>query len=61
MSSSFVSILHSLWTGEENDIENNARAVNEQKGEDDKIKTKTLKMFGSNPQPALEKVEFKVC
>jgi hypothetical protein len=50
-----------LFQGEDSDIENNCKTVNEEWTKDQKIKTQTLKTFGSNPQPSLEKIDFKVC
>lgn len=47
-------------SGEDSDIENNPKTFNEEWKKDQKIKTQTLKTFGSNPQPSLEKIEFKM-
>ena len=42
------------------DMGNNPKTFNEEWSKDQKIKSQTLKAFGSNPQPSLEKIEFKV-
>ena len=50
-----------FFSDEDSDFENNPITFNEQWRSDQKIKAKISKAFGSNPQPSLEKIEFKVC
>ena len=42
------------------DMGNNPKTFNEEWSKDQKVKSQTLKAFGSNPQPSLEKIDFKM-
>lgn len=48
-------------TGNDDDNKENVMSVNEEHVKDKTRKIYALKTFGSHQQPALEKIEFKVC
>lgn len=49
-----------MIVGKEN-IENHPKTFNEKWEQDEKIRSRTLRTFGSNVLPAIQKLDFKVC